>query len=62
MLAFPHLQPSTRRKLEAICQQAASPDAQAKRKAAQEACEEVVKVSPLPSGTSRDRALATCAR
>jgi hypothetical protein len=62
MLAFPRLQPSTRRKLDAICQQAASPDAQVKRKAAQEACEELVKVSSLPGGTSRDRALATCAR
>jgi hypothetical protein len=62
MLAFPHLRPSTRRKLEAICRQAASPDAQVKRKAAQEACKELVKASPLPRATSRDRALATCAR
>jgi hypothetical protein len=60
MRAFPHLRSSTRRRLEAICRHAASPDAQTKRKAAQEACEELVKVSPLPRGTSRDRALATC--
>jgi hypothetical protein len=60
MRALPHLSASTRRKLEAICQQADSPDAQTKRRAEQEACRELVKASSLPSGTSRDRALASC--
>jgi hypothetical protein len=56
-----HVDASTRRKLEAICRHASDPDPQAKRKAAQEACRALVKASPLPAGTSRERALATCA-
>jgi hypothetical protein len=60
MRALVHLRTSTRRRLDAICEQAASPDAETKRKAVQEACRELVKASPLPAGTSRDRALATC--
>jgi hypothetical protein len=60
MRALPHVNARTRRKLDAICQQAGSPDAATKRKAGQEACRELVKASPLPPGTSREGALATC--
>jgi hypothetical protein len=56
-----HVDPSTRRKLEAICRHATDSNPQAKRKAAQEACRVLVQASPLPPGTSRERALATCA-
>jgi hypothetical protein len=58
--ALPHLKSNTRHKLEAICLSAASTDVQTKRKAAQEACRELVNATPLPAGTARDRALATC--
>jgi len=58
--SLPHLQQSTKEKLEEICQKAASGDVNAKRKAAQEACRELVNASPLPAGEARDRALAAC--
>ena len=58
--ALRHVEPSTRRKLEALCRHANDPNPQAKREAAQEACRALVKTSPLPAGTSRERALATC--
>jgi len=51
---------STKRRLDAICRQADSTDPEVKRKAAQEACRALVNASPLPPGTARDRALATC--
>lgn len=57
---LPHLKQSIKEKLEEICQKAASGDANAKRKAAQEACRELVNASPLPAGEARDRALAAC--
>jgi hypothetical protein len=58
--ALPHLKQSIREKLEEICQKAASGDENTKRKAAQEACRELVNASPLPAGEARDRALAAC--
>jgi hypothetical protein len=58
--SLPHLKQSTREKLEEICQKADSGDVNAKRKAAQEACRELVNASPLPAGEARDRALAAC--
>lgn len=56
----PTLSQSTKSRLEAICEKAASGDAQASRTAAREACEEIVKASPLPAGSARDRALSGC--
>jgi hypothetical protein len=58
--SLPHLKQSIREKLEEICQKAASGDVNARRKAAQEACRELVNASPLPAGEARDRALAAC--
>jgi TolA-binding protein len=58
--SLPHLKQSTKEKLEEICQKAAGGDVNAKRKAAQEACRELVNASPLPAGEARDRALAAC--
>lgn len=58
--SLPHLKQSVKEKLEEICQKAASGDVNAKRKAAQEACRELVNASPLPAGEARDRALAAC--
>lgn len=58
--SLPHLKQSTREKLEEICQKADSGDVNAKRKAAEEACRELVNASPLPAGEARDRALAAC--
>jgi hypothetical protein len=57
---LPHLKQSTTEKLEKICEKAASRDVDAKRKAAEEACRELVNASPLPAGEARDRALAAC--
>jgi hypothetical protein len=57
---LPHLKASTRSKLEDICGKAGSKDPEAKRKAAREACEELVNASLLPAGASKDRALAAC--
>jgi hypothetical protein len=58
--SLPHLKQSTKEKLEELCQKADSSDVNAKRKAAEEACEALVSASPLPSGEARDRALAAC--
>jgi hypothetical protein len=58
--SFPNLRQSTRERLEEICEKAASSDAATKRKAAVEACRELVKASALPAGKPRDRALAAC--
>jgi outer membrane PBP1 activator LpoA protein len=58
--SLPHLRQSTKERLEKICEKAASSDAVAKRKAAVEACKELVNASPLPAGKQRDRALAAC--
>jgi hypothetical protein len=58
--SLPHLKQSIKEKLEEICQKAASGDVNAKRKAAEEACRELVNASPLPAGEARDRALAAC--
>jgi acetylglutamate kinase len=58
--SLPHLRQSTKERLEKICEKAASSDAVAKRKAAVEACRELVNASPLPTGKQRDRALAAC--
>ncbi|MFI4990354.1 MAG: hypothetical protein ACHQHO_05500 [Solirubrobacterales bacterium] len=55
-----HLQQKITGRLEAICEKAASGDANAQRKAAEEACREIVKASPLPAGEAKDRALAGC--
>jgi hypothetical protein len=57
---LPTLSQATKSRLEAICEKAASGDADAARTAAREGCEEIVKASPLPAGTARDRALAGC--
>ncbi|HEY4823435.1 MAG TPA: hypothetical protein VIH49_00190, partial [Solirubrobacteraceae bacterium] len=58
--SLPHLRQSTKERLEKICEKAASSDAVTKRKAAVEACRELVNASPLPAGKPRDRALAAC--
>ena len=58
--SLPHLKQSIKEKLEEICQKAASGDVNAKRKAAQEACRELVNASPVPPGEARNRALAAC--
>lgn len=57
---LPTLPQATKSKLEAICEKAASGDRNAVRTAAREACEEIVKASPLPAGAIRDRALSKC--
>ncbi len=58
--SLPHLRQSTKERLEKICEKAAGSDAVAQRKAAVEACRELVNASPLPAGKPRDRALAAC--
>lgn len=57
---LPTLSQATKSRLEAICDKAASGDAAAARSAAREACEEIVKASPLPAGAARDHALSGC--
>jgi hypothetical protein len=57
---LPALSQATKSRLEAICEKAASGDRAAARTAAREACEEIIKASPLPAGRARDRALAGC--
>jgi hypothetical protein len=52
--------PSVRTHLVQICEQAASPDAATRRKAAHEACVELVVAANIPAGPSRERALAIC--
>jgi hypothetical protein len=58
--SLPHLKQSTTERLETICEKAASGDVNAKRKAAEEACRELVNASPLPAGEAKERALAAC--
>jgi hypothetical protein len=58
--AIPTLSSSTRSKIEAICDKAASGDAGATRTAAREVCEEIVKASPLPDGAAKRHAIAGC--
>lgn len=58
--SLPHLKQSTAERLETICEKAASGDVNAKRKAAREACRELVEASPLPAGEAKERALAAC--
>jgi hypothetical protein len=53
---------ATKAKLLAICEKASGGDAAAARKAAAEACRELVNASPLPAGTTKDRALASCSK
>jgi hypothetical protein len=57
---LPHLPQSAKERLEAICEKAASGDVNTKRKAAEEACRELVNASPLPAGAAKERALAAC--
>jgi hypothetical protein len=57
---LPTLPVSTKHRLESICDKAASGDAKAVHEASREACEEIVKASPLPDGSVRDHALAGC--
>jgi hypothetical protein len=52
--------PSVKPHLVRICEQAASPDAATRRKAAREACVELVVAANIPAGPSRDHALAIC--
>jgi methionine synthase II (cobalamin-independent) len=52
--------PSAKPHLVQICETAASPDAATRRKAAREACVELVLASHIPAGPSRERALAIC--
>jgi hypothetical protein len=54
------LAPSAKAKVEEICNKAANGDLAGARKAAKEACAEVVKVSPLPSSLAKEQALAAC--
>jgi hypothetical protein len=58
--AIPTLSGSTRSKIEAICEKAATGDAAATRTAAREVCEEIVKASPLPEGSAKQHAIAGC--
>ena len=55
------LSSATKSKLEGICDKAGSGDEKAARNAAKEVCTEIVKASPLPNGTLKERALAACA-
>ncbi len=57
---LPTLSQATKSRLEAICEKAAGGDAKAAGEAAREACEEIVKASPLPAGSARDHALSGC--
>lgn len=57
--SLPHLKQSTRSRLEALCGHA-NDDPEAMRKAAVEACREIVNASPLPAGPQKERALRTC--
>jgi hypothetical protein len=57
---LPTLSAATKHRLESICEKAAGGDAKAVDAASREACEEIVKASPLPPGAARDHALAGC--
>ncbi len=51
---------SSKAKLEAVCDKAASGDQAAVKKAAQEVCEEVVNSAQIPAGAAKEQALAAC--
>jgi hypothetical protein len=51
---------STKSKLQAVCEKAASGDVIALHTAAQQACVELVNASHVPAGAARERALAVC--
>ncbi|MGO9490606.1 MAG: hypothetical protein ACLQBB_16495 [Solirubrobacteraceae bacterium] len=53
---------SAKVKLEGACAKAAEGDTAAVKKAAREVCEEVIAESSLPSGATREAALAACRR
>jgi hypothetical protein len=57
---LPTLPAATKSRLKSICDKAASGDPKAVRTASREACEEIVKASPLPAGAARDHALSGC--
>jgi hypothetical protein len=57
---LPTLSATTKHRLESICDKAASGDAKAVQEASREACEEIIKASPLPAGSARDHALEGC--
>jgi hypothetical protein len=57
---LPALKADTRARLEAICHKGGNGDSEEAHKAAVEACEELVKASPLPAGSAKDKALAAC--
>jgi hypothetical protein len=57
---LPTLSQATKRRLDAICEKAASGDAASVRAAAREGCEEIVRAAPLPEGTAKQRALSAC--
>lgn len=57
---LPTLPQKTKRKLETICDKAASGNPAVIGAAAREGCEEIVRASPVPPGAARDRALAGC--
>jgi hypothetical protein len=57
---LPTLRASTRARLVEICDKAGSGDPNATRKAAEEACREIVNASPLPAGSAKERALDGC--
>jgi hypothetical protein len=52
--------PSVKPHLVQICEQAASPDAATRRKAAHAACVELVVAANIPAGPAREHALAIC--
>jgi hypothetical protein len=58
----PTIAPSVKPHLVQICEKAASPDVATRRKAAREACVEVVIAAHIPPGPSRERALGICNR
>jgi hypothetical protein len=58
----PTIAPSAKPHLVQICEKAASPDVATRRKAAREACVELVIAAHIPAGPSRERALAICNR
>jgi hypothetical protein len=58
--AQPSLSASAKAKLEQICNQVASTDPAAIRKATQEACIALLEASHVPAGAARERALALC--
>jgi hypothetical protein len=54
------LSASVKTKAEEICAKAAGGDLEGARKAAREACVEVINASPVPAGADKQQALAVC--